>query len=63
VDKPSEGILSLYALIYYSMAQELQTRDAALSARAQAIAQSIFQNTETHFQPLPERPAEGQPVR
>src|SRR5881396_3574095 len=59
VDKPSEGILSLYALTYYTMAQTLQTTpgSGALAARAQALAQSIFRNTETTLQPLPERPA------
>ena len=56
VDKPSEGILSLYGLTYYTMAQELQKTNTALSARAQQIAQSIFRNTETPVQPLPERP-------
>ena len=58
VDKPSEGILSLYALTYYTMAQTLQTvpGSGALAARAQDIAQAIFRNTETTLQPLPERP-------
>jgi len=56
VDKPSEGILSLYGLTYYTMAQELQGSQSALAARAQQIAQSIFRNTETMLQPLPERP-------
>jgi hypothetical protein len=56
VDKPSEGILSLYGLTYYAMAQELQPSQAALAARAQQIAQAIFRNTATVFQPLPEQP-------
>src|SRR5436189_3290299 len=56
VDKPSEGILSLYGLTYYAMAQQLQTSQSALAARAQQIAQSVFRNTETQLQPLPERP-------
>jgi predicted component of type VI protein secretion system len=56
VDKPSEGILSLYGLTYYTLAQELQTTNSALAARAQQIAQSVFRNTETTLQPLPERP-------
>jgi len=64
VDKPSEGILSLYALTYYTMAQTLQTTPGrgALAARAQQIAQSIFRNTETTLQPLPERPAAPAPI-
>ena len=56
LDKPSEGILQLYGLTYYTMAQELQKTNTALSARAQQIAQSIFRNTETPVQPLPEQP-------
>jgi hypothetical protein len=56
VDKPSEGILSLYGLTYYTMAQELQGSQSALAARAQQIAQAVFRNTETMLQPLPERP-------
>jgi hypothetical protein len=56
VDKPSEGILSLYGLTFYTMAQELQTSQSALALRAQEIAQAIFRNTETTLQPLPERP-------
>src|SRR5712691_3881778 len=56
VDKPSEGILSLYALTYYTMAQELQTSQSARAARAQQIAQAIFRNTETTLNPQPERP-------
>ncbi|HET8713714.1 MAG TPA: DUF2723 domain-containing protein [Gemmatimonadales bacterium] len=58
VDKPSEGILSLYGLTYYTIAQELQTTNSALSARGQALAQAIFRNTGTPLQqPLPEQPA------
>ncbi|MGE5802509.1 MAG: DUF2723 domain-containing protein [Gemmatimonadota bacterium] len=55
VDKPSDGILQLYGLTYYTMAQEIQTTNTALSARAQAIAQGVFRNTQTPLQPLPER--------
>jgi hypothetical protein len=57
VDKPSEGILSLYGLTYYTMAQELQKTNSALSARAQQTALAIFRNTNTAVQPLPEQPA------
>jgi hypothetical protein len=56
VDKPSEGILSLYGLTYYTMAQELQATNSPLAARAQQISQAVFRNTETKLQPLPERP-------
>ncbi|HEY6091668.1 MAG TPA: DUF2723 domain-containing protein, partial [Gemmatimonadales bacterium] len=63
VDKPSEGILSLYGLTYYTMAQELQATNSAEAARAQQIAQGIFRNTEqaAQFQPLPERPTPTAP--
>ena len=56
LDKPSEGILQLYGLTFYTMAQELQASNSPYSARAQQIAQAIFRNTETTLQPLPERP-------
>jgi hypothetical protein len=56
VDEPSEGILSLYGLTYYALATELQKTDPTLAARAQAVAQSVFRNTTTAFQPLPEPP-------
>src|SRR5882762_3223387 len=61
VDKPSEGILSLYGLTYYTMAQELQKTNSALSARAQQIAQAVFRNTATTVQPLPELPGPPPP--
>ena len=57
VDHPSEGIPSLYGLLYYAMAQELQPTQPALSARAQALAEAVFRNTSVNFQPLPERPS------
>ena len=63
VDKPSEGILSLYGLTYYTLAQELQTTQPTLSARAQQTAQSIFRNTEMTFQPIPEQPGTPVPPR
>jgi len=56
VDDPSKGILDLYALTYYTMAEALQPKATALSARAQQIAQDIMRNTRLNLQPLPERP-------
>ncbi|MDP3909615.1 MAG: DUF2723 domain-containing protein [Gemmatimonadales bacterium] len=56
LDQPSEGILSLYGLMYYAMATELQQTQPALAAQAQAVAQRVFRNTTTTFQPLPELP-------
>jgi hypothetical protein len=63
VDKPSEGILQLYGLTYYTMSQELQTTNTRLAARGQAIAQGVFRNTETSLPPLPERAAPPPPAR
>ena len=56
VDKPSEGILTLYGLAYYQIAQQLQPSQPTLAARAQQFAAAVFRNTEQSFQPLPERP-------
>src|ERR1700694_1957581 len=56
VDRPSEGILSLYGLTYYAMAEQLQAKQPTLAARAQQIAQAVFRNTGSPFQPLPEQP-------
>ena len=56
VDEPSKGILDLYGLTFYTMAEVIQKKDAALAARAQEIAQRVFRNTRMTLQPLPERP-------
>ena len=56
VDEPSKGILDLYGLTFYTMAEVIQKQDAALAARAQEIAQMVFRNTRMTLQPLPERP-------
>ncbi|MGH7606143.1 MAG: hypothetical protein ACREME_02290, partial [Gemmatimonadales bacterium] len=58
VDEPSEGILSLYGLMYYALAAELQATQPTLALQAQAVAQAVFRNTATTaFQPLPEQPS------
>ena len=57
VDEPSKGILDLYGLTYYTMAEELQKANTALAARAQQIAQAVFRSTRVPLQPLPERTA------
>ena len=57
LDTPSEGILSLYGLTYYTMAQVLQGTNSATAARMQEIAQGVFRNTDTPIRPLPEQPA------
>src|SRR6185437_4537856 len=56
VDEPSKGILDLYGLTYYTMAEAIQPKDPTLSARMQQIAQAVFRNTRMTLQPLPERP-------
>jgi hypothetical protein len=56
LDKPSEGILSLYGLTYYTIAQVIQGTNTAAAARMQEIAQGVFRNTETPLRPLPEQP-------
>ncbi len=56
VDEPSKGILDLYGLTYYTMAEAIQAKDPTLSARAQQIASLVFRNTRMTLQPLPERP-------
>ncbi|HXQ27836.1 MAG TPA: DUF2723 domain-containing protein [Gemmatimonadales bacterium] len=45
LDRPSEGIPALYGLIYQAMVPVLKPRDAKLSARAEALADSVFQAT------------------
>ena len=45
VDKPSEGILVTYAFIYQMLGQALETRDPATARRANAIADSVSQNS------------------
>jgi hypothetical protein len=50
VDRPSEGILTTYGLLYQALTTPLQKRDPALAARAQAIADSVFANTELVLQ-------------
>lgn len=46
VDRPSEGILTTYGLIYQALVTPLQRRDSTLAARAQAIADSVFASTD-----------------
>jgi hypothetical protein len=61
IDKPSEGILSLYGLTYYAVAEVIQGTNTAAAARMQEIAQGVFRNTETPLQPLPEQPQQVRP--
>jgi hypothetical protein len=45
VDRPSEGILVTYGLIYQVLAQALQPRDSVTARRAIALADSITRNS------------------
>jgi Protein of unknown function (DUF2723) len=45
VDRPSEGILATYGLLYQSLGQALRPTKPDLAARALAIADSVFKNT------------------
>jgi hypothetical protein len=46
VDRPSEGILTTYGLLYQALAQPLAKSDPPLAQRALAVADSIFRNTD-----------------
>jgi hypothetical protein len=45
VDRPSEGILAMYGLMYQALGQALKEKNPTVSAQALAIADSIFKNT------------------
>jgi hypothetical protein len=55
VDRPSEGILATYGIVYQSLAQALRTTDKPLATRALLLADSVFKNTSYNFTPPPER--------
>jgi hypothetical protein len=45
VDRPSEGIPAMYGLMYQALAQALKDKNPTVSAKAAALADSIFKNT------------------
>jgi hypothetical protein len=55
VDRPSEGILATYGLLYQSLAQALRPTKPELASRALLIADSVFKNTSFGFLPPAER--------
>ena len=57
VDRPSEGILVTYGLIYEVLAQTLQTKDPQGAARAIAIADSITKNSREFRASVTSQPA------
>jgi hypothetical protein len=46
VDRPSEGILTTYGLLYQTLSTALGQRDPLVGQRAMQVADSIFRNTE-----------------
>jgi hypothetical protein len=46
VDRPSEGILTTYGLLYQTLAETLRQTDPKLAERALFMADSIFNNTD-----------------
>jgi hypothetical protein len=55
VDRPSEGILATYGLLYQSLAQALRPTKPALADRSLLLADSIFRNTQYGVIPAAER--------
>jgi hypothetical protein len=55
LDRPSEGIPALYGLVYQAVSQALKDTNPKLSARAGALADSIFKNTSYANSALSER--------
>src|SRR6266700_945923 len=53
VDKPSEGILATYGIVYQGLAQLLQKQKPQEAAKALVLADSIFKNTNYGFIPPP----------
>jgi transmembrane protein TMEM260 (protein O-mannosyltransferase) len=55
VDRPSEGILATYGIVYQGLAQALQTSNVQLAARASELADAIFKNTSYGVLPAAQR--------
>src|SRR2546429_1744717 len=55
VDRPSEGILATYGLLYQSLAQALRPTKAEVANRALLLADSVFKNTSYGYIPPAER--------
>src|SRR6266536_378623 len=55
VDKPSEGILATYGLLYQSLAQALRPTKPEVANRALLLADSVFKNTSYGYIPPAER--------
>jgi len=55
VDRPSEGILATYGLLYQSLAQALRSTKPEVANRALLLADSVFKNTSYGYIPPAER--------
>ncbi|HYK81512.1 MAG TPA: DUF2723 domain-containing protein [Gemmatimonadales bacterium] len=55
VDRPSEGILATYGIVYQGLAQALKATQPQLATKALVLADSIFKNTSYGFVPPVER--------
>jgi hypothetical protein len=55
VDRPSEGILATYGLLYQSLAQALRPTKPEIANRALLLADSVFKNTSYGYIPPAER--------
>jgi len=55
VDRPSEGILATYGLLYQSLAQVLRPTQPDLASKALVLADAVFKNTSYGFTPPAER--------
>src|SRR5881296_2750006 len=55
VDRPSEGILATYGLLYQSLSQALRTTKPEVANRALLLADSVFKNTSYGYIPPAER--------
>ncbi len=51
VDRPSEGILQTYGLMYTALSEAVRRTNPTLASRALIVADSIFKNTTLNFQP------------
>src|SRR5438445_445265 len=63
VDRPSEGILQTYGLMYTALSEAVRRTNPTIASRALVIADSIFKNTTLSSQPPGEvrRPPSSQP--
>ena len=51
VDRPSEGILQTYGLMYTALSEAVRRTNPTIASRALVIADSIFKNTTLSSQP------------